>query len=111
MDGLVNDMLGLGQRGDNKVLVVVGGTEFNPSAPIKKYRRCPGVRKFTNFIKKHRYCDVVFADEYNYAADVNVDLAQSILKKQSTSYGQNKATGIDYARIVSLTTALSVYRQ
>lgn len=48
-----------------RILLCIGGTEFNPNAPIKKYKRCPGTRKTVSYIKKIINCDLVFVDEYN----------------------------------------------
>lgn len=47
------------------ILLCIGGAEFNASSPIKKYRRCPGVRKLVVYLKKKSNCDIVFVDEYN----------------------------------------------
>lgn len=63
MDTVINKMLV--ERVDKRVLIVIGGTEFPANSPIKKYRRCPGIRKLVKYITKHNWCDVVFADEYN----------------------------------------------
>ncbi|XP_037028726.1 uncharacterized protein LOC119068966 [Bradysia coprophila] len=64
MDGIVNELLP-SSRSHERSLLVIGGTEFNPSAPIKKYRRCPGVRQLVKFVRKRTGCDIVYADEYN----------------------------------------------
>lgn len=47
-------------------LVFLGAAELHPSRPIgiKGQKRCPGVRKLVNSIKKLGNCAVVFVDEY-----------------------------------------------
>lgn len=63
MDSIVTQLTEAKQNG--RVLVCIGSSVFNPSAPIKKYRRCPGRRKIIKLLKKIRDCDIVFVDEYN----------------------------------------------
>ena len=66
MDEIVDKVIGNKPKTDgSRTLLVIGGTEFSPNSPIKKYRRCPGTRKLVNYVKKIPSCDVVFADEYN----------------------------------------------
>lgn len=64
MDTIVNDMVVLPKTGKRN-LIILGGTEFHASSPIKKYRRCPGIRKLITTIKKRTNCDAISVDEYN----------------------------------------------
>lgn len=60
MDNMTNRLVG-----NDTSLVCIGATDFHPSAPIKKYVRCPGVKKIRAFLKKKRNSHVLLIDEYN----------------------------------------------
>lgn len=65
MDRIINEIVTVPENSPKQCLFAVGGTDFPSNSPIKKYRRCPGLRKLVSAIKKRRNCDVVFVDEYN----------------------------------------------
>lgn len=63
MDCIVNELTKDTQG--NRILLAIGATEFSPNSPIKKYRRCPGVRQLVRYSNRIQTMDVVFVDEYN----------------------------------------------
>ncbi|XP_037035229.1 uncharacterized protein LOC119073712 [Bradysia coprophila] len=63
MDSIVHTLTD--NVGNGRILVCIEGKPFNPSSPIRKYRRCPGIRKLFQCLKKVPVCDVMFVDEYN----------------------------------------------
>lgn len=50
---------------NKSAMVLIGAANMNPNSPIKKYKRCPGMRRLVASMKKRGNCTCVFVDEYN----------------------------------------------
>lgn len=78
MDGIVNELINehlinKKNHGDGKrILVETGATDFNTSSSIEKYKRCPGIRKITMFLRK--------------AINCNFPILKSVLQSTSNVY-------------------------
>lgn len=69
IDGIVKEL-----TQQKPTMFFIGGAQFSPSSPIKKYVRCPGTRKLAVAIKKVPNCSMMYVPERNTSQVCPLDL-------------------------------------